>query len=326
MKKIFSLIFICLISIFAFAGCGVKGGSMAMGVEFVKDVFYVDYNVNTFLDYKVYPITADNVYVNFEVENDLSIEKYFSFKDGYVKVVNKRFTSIKVTAKLNEHTDVCEVKLKEYPQSISFNETVDYVNAGSVYPINLQGVFDDGVKTCKDQQFNFKLESSNPSIIEVLSEDDLLVRSTGRRGQAELTVKILDASNQEKSGLEATMTLKVVENINTAFITLGNETLKNNDVLNLELSSSEEKRIKALYFDEYNVLNKMTSYTVYLSNDYLFDLKQDSNGYYLKVKELEPLPDGMYYSVKLTIQSEAVDSAGNPHKIDVQINVQILES
>ena len=50
MKRFISLSIICLMSLFAFAGCGIKGGTLATGIEFVHDVFYVDYEVRTFLD------------------------------------------------------------------------------------------------------------------------------------------------------------------------------------------------------------------------------------------------------------------------------------
>ena len=324
MKKTFSLIVLALISLLSFAGCAVKGGSSAAGIEFIQDVFYVDYEVKTFLDYKVYPKTAQNVYVNYEVENDLMAESYFKFSKGEIEVINKKFTSVKIIAKLNEFTDMCEVRLKEYPDSVKFDKTVDYINANAIYPLNLEGVFKGETLSCKDRQYVFKVESSNPSVIEIISEKDLLVKSTGRSGEAKIDVKICDSLNQEKVGLKASITLKVIENINSAFIALDYTHLTNNKVLDLSLQPNQEKKLTVYYFGEDNVLNEITDFEIFLTNDYVFDIIKKDNIYYLKLKDLPKTEEDECYLVNLVIQSSALKNNGEPYKLMCQIQVHIL--
>ena len=331
MKRILSLLTIFLVSIFSFAACGVKGGSMATGIEFVRDVFYVDYNVETFLDYKVYPSTADNVYVNYVLKHDEAIVPYFSFsnKTGKIKVVNQRFTSVRVTVKMNEYTDECEVRLKRYPDSISLVKTEDYINAGSVYPLDLEGVFGEEPNlekiSCKNSLYKVKLVSSDPSVIEIVSEEDLLVRSTGRMGEATITAKMLNGYGEEIEGLAATLKLSVVENIASSFIVVGNNSVNNKAYLPIETSVVGSKYyIKAYYFGNSGFKNEIAEFDVYLSNDKVFELNKDEEGFYLELKNIPKLEEGLYYSVKLTIQSTLLNNQGQPERIDVELRVRIL--
>ena len=324
MKKFLSVIFLCLFGCFSFAGCGVKGSSSAVGIDFVQDVFYVDYNVETFLDYKVYPSTATNVYVNYVIEGDYSIESYFNFLKGSIKVINERFTSIKVVAKLNEYTDTCEVRLKEYPTSVQFENEEEYINAGAIYPLDLKGLFNEEIKTCKDRQYVFKVTSSNPSVIEIESEKDLLVRSTGRSGEAKVDVQICDSANKEKVGLKASVTLKVVENVADAFICIDNKVVHDEGALELVMSAEEEKRINVLYFDDKNFVNELAEYDIYLTNNKVFELLEDGTGYYLKLKNLTPTTGDKFYSVDLIIQSKVMNSEGNPYQVRCLIKVRVL--
>lgn len=332
MKKILSLMVISLISVFSlsFAGCGVKGGTLATGIEFVQDVFYVDYNVETFLDYKVYPSTSDNVYVNYVPRGEESIVSYYTFSKGKVKVTNQRFTSIKVTIKMNEYSDECEVRLKRYPNSISFAKAEDYINAGSVYPLDLEGLFGEEPNvekiSCKDSQYRISLTSSNPSVIEIVSTEGLLVRSTGRMGESDITVKMLDSNGKEKTGLSATMKLVVVENITSSFVVIGGNSVNNKSVLPIETAvNGATYRINAYYFGASGFKNEATDIEVYLSNDKVFELLNDADGYYLKLKNLAKLEkDEDYYSVKLTIQSTLLNSSGQPQRFDIELRVRIL--
>lgn len=328
MKKLSLFIVLCM-SFFTFAGCGVKGGSLPMGIEFVRDVFYVDYNVETHLDYKIYPSTAENVYVNYEIKNDSSLTGYFDFsKDGSILIYNQRFTSIGVKVKLNDHSDECEVKLKEYPSSIQFKNDTENINAGCVMPLDLEGLFDGEVKSCKDRQYNFKLSSSNPSVVQVISEDNLTVKSTGRRGKVTIDVQICDSANQEKSGLKASVELNVVDDISEAFITLGSDkVLHDGDVLDYEAAEwSDDLKLDVKYFNEIGILNTLFDCNLYLSNDDVFEIVEDNGQTYLRLKTLEPLEEGECYSVKLTILSEGVMDDGSPHKIECTFRVFITNN
>jgi len=330
MKKILSLLSICLLSLVTLAGCGVKGSSSTAGIKFVKDVFYVDYNVKTFLEYKVYPATVSNVYVNYELENDLAIDAFFTFsKDGSILVTNNRFSSVKVTAKINEYSDSCQVKLKEYPTYVNFDKTEDYINAGSIYSLDLKGLYGAQTKSCKDRQYVFKVTSSNPSVVEVESEQDLLVRSTGRSGEVKIDVQICDSLNQEKVGLKASIKLIVVDNLKEAFVSLGNAIIKNKDVVKLDASSFDSSKLlglRVLYINENNFINEFSDCLIYLTNDDVCEIvesQEDLFNCYLKLKDLEPLEAGKYYSVNLIIQSTAVLSDGLPLQIRCELRIYV---
>jgi len=317
MKKLFSLLAICLISLFAFAGCGVQGGTIATGIEFVRDVFYVDYNVETFLDYKVYPSTAKEVFVTYDIRDESSIRSYYSFTDGYVKITNSKFTSINVTAKLNTYEDTCEVRLREYPSSVTFATTTDEVVGGLVYSLDLIGAFIDGNRACENDEFVYKIKSSNPSVIDVISEERLLVKSTGRRGESRITVQICNSNNEEITGLTASITLKVVDAISECFATFGNDFVIT-DGLEKDISSTinQEYKIDVKYFDESGYLIELADFDCYLSNDDVFEIVKKSDGIYLKV-----VGEG---EVVLTIQSNTVDTTGNPVRIQSNLQVQFL--
>ncbi len=325
MKKIISLSFICLVCLFAFAGCGVKGSRVATGIEFVRDVFYVDYNVETRLDYKIYPATADDVYVTYEPQPSIDQTSYFNFtKDGRIKVINKNFTKIDVIIRMNDFSDECEVRLKEYPTVINFDKTQDYINAGSVYALNLSGIYNGETRVCGNGDFNYKIESSNSSIIEVVSEEALLVRSTGRRGSADIKVSLQNSQGTLMSGLEAQIKLTVVENISEAFVSFGDDLVVKNGSSNIvSMTSDEQRLLKVLYFNSLGIQNTLTDFNIYLSNEEVFEIIEQDGEVYLKAKHLA-VTSSEAYQVFVTIQSEALKVNGEPLKIVCEFKVRIL--
>ncbi len=317
MKKTFGLIAIFLCSLFLFAGCGIQGSSNATGIEFVCDVFYVDYYVPFFLDYKVYPSTAEDVYITYDIENDYTLESYFNFTDGSITVIDNRFTSIKVKIKVNDLEDSCEVRLKEYPTSISLDKSSDVVYGGLVYALDVQGVFSDETRYLGNGEYNYKITSSNPSVIEVISEDRLLVQSTGRRGNSKITVQICNSANQEMTGLSASINLEVEQAVEEAYATFGNSyILTDGKVIDCQLAEDSEQKIAVRYFDSLGYLIELADFDCYLSNDNVFELVSGDGGYYLKV-----IGEG---EVVVTLQSKGVCSDGTPSRIQVTMHVQFL--
>ena len=318
MKRIFSFSIIILACAFIFASCGIEGNKEIAGIQFVSDVFYVDYNVETFLDYKVYPSTAEDVYVTYKIENSNEIDNTFIFTQGRIKVIDKAFTTISVTLMSNQLSDSCKVRLKEYPTAISFDKQEDYVNAGSVYYLDLKGVFGDGVKMCEGGDFNYKITSNNTSVIEVISEENLLLKSTGRRGSAKIDVQIFNSVNQEMSGLKTSINLIVVETLNDSFVTLdSNRVLRHNETTILTKNISDELLLEVMYFSDLNLVNKLADFNVYLSNDNVFEIVEKEGKTYLKV-----VGEGV---VEITIQSTAHNNQGVPIVIKNNIEVQISE-
>ena len=329
MKKILSLLSVCIVSLLLFTGCGIEGGTQPSGIEFVRDVFYVDYNVSTFLDYKVYPSTADNEYVSFELEADYTLEDSFEFRNGSIKVTDSNFTSIIVKAKLNSLEDSCEVKLKEYPTSVDLGDAEGTINAGLVKYLDFKGQFESGIRSCEAGEFNYKITSNNPSVIEVVDESKLSIRSTGRSGEATISVKIYNSVGQEMIGLGDSVKLTVVDAIESSYATFGNLFLiKDGETKTIELEKGTvlEEKISVRYFSSRDFLIELTDYEVLLSNDNVFEVVTKPDGTYLKLKDEANivLDADEKASVVLTLRSKTTDANGMPVRIQTTIVVQFL--
>ena len=329
MKRILSLLSVCIASLLLFTGCGIEGGSQPTGIEFVREIFYVDYNVSTFLDYKVYPSTAAREYVSYEIEADYTLEDSFEFRNGAIKVTDSNFSSVKVKAKLNSLVDTCRVMLKEYPTSVNLGDATDTINAGLIKYLDLKGQFKDGVRTCENDEFVYKMTSSNPSVIEILDEKTLAVRSTGRSGEATVSVKIFNSAGQEMYGLSDSVLLKVVDAIDSSYATFGNVFVIKDGVsqtIQIEEGNTLEEKIFVRYFSERNFLIELTDFEVLLSNDNVFEIVNKADGVYLKLKDrAEILLDAEdKASVTLTIMSQTTDSVGSIVRIQTVLTVQFL--
>ena len=315
MKRFFSLVSICLISLLFLAGCGIEGGTVPTGIEFVDDVFYVDYNVETFLDYKTYPSTAQNIYVSYGIEADQNQDTFYEFSNGSIKVTDKRFTSITVTARLTNYSDSCEVRLKEYPTSVFLAEESVTLDAGLIYSLNLQGEFLSGIRNCENAEFNYKVISSNPSVVKVISEDNLLVQSTGRRGSATITVKVCNSKGEEVESLTDTLTINVIEAVDSSYASFGNLfVFEDGGTTEATLVLDDQFKISVKYFDPEGFLIENASFECYLSNDNVFEKVVVEGEVYLKVKG-----EG---TVTVTLMSDATDAVGSPVRIQHVIVVQ----
>ena len=330
MKKVFSLLSICIASLLLFAGCGIEGGSQPTGIEFIREVFYVDYNVSTFLNFKVYPSTAVKDYVTYELEADYTLEDSFEFKNGAIRVTDSNFSSIVVKARLNSLEDSCEVRLKEYPTIINLDSNSDTIDAGLVKYLDLVGIFDSGTRSCENAEFEYRITSNNPSVIEVVDQSNLSVRSTGRSGEATITVKICNSVGQEMVGLSDSITLKVVDSIESSYATFGNLFVINNGETNtIEIpvgQESLEEKISIRYFSLRNFLIELTDFDVLLSNDNVFEIVTKADGIYLKLKDKATMElDGENKaSVVITLRSKTTDDAGKLVSVQTTVYVQFL--
>lgn len=321
MKKIFNiqnivLVLFCLVSVFVFAGCGTEGSSSVQAVFFVKDVYYVDYNVETFLDYKVYPSTSSDYAVSFPIgSNYLSEGKNFILKNGKIKVIDKSFLSITVDVKINDLKDTCEVRLREYPKSIKFEQSSKTISAGRVETLEVVGVFGSGERKCVQDEFNYKITSSDQSVIEVIDSESLIVASTGKAGESDIRVEILNSLG-ESQNLVAETTIVCKNNILESFAIFGNTVVKDGAELNLSMKKGDSSVVAVHYFDENEFLIDGTDFDVYLSNDSVLSLV-DENG----KKKLFVVGEG---DVRITIYSRSDNVDGVPSKITLKVNVQYL--
>lgn len=331
MKKIFSLLAICLVSLLAFSGCGITGSKSVTGIEFVRDVFYVDYNVPTFLDYKVYPSTVskDDLYVSLNIDGDSTLERFYNLHNGELTITKIQTQNsdiddgfdyddvLTVNARLNNYETSCQIRLKEYPTSVEFHKESDQINSGLVYPLELNGQFVDGIRECLPGEFNYQVISSNPSVIEVVSQENLLVRSTGRRGQATISLKVFNTIGEEQIDLNDTITLTVIEAIDEAYAVFGNKFILTDGLeKELNVSTGDEFKLDVKYFSLDNYLVQLTGFNCYLSNDKVFEIIEKQDGKYLKVVAAEDS------EVDLTIMSDAVDNMGLPIKIKCKFKVR----
>lgn len=330
MKKIFSLLSICIASLLLFAGCGIEGGTQPTGIEFVREVFYVDYNVSTFLDYKVYPSTAVKDYVTYDLEADYTLEDSFEFRNGAIKVTDSNFTSIIVKARLNSLEASCEVKLKEYPTIISLDSNPTTIDAGLVKYLDLVGSFKNGPRSCGNAEFEYRITSNNPSVIEVVDESNLSIRSTGRSGEATITVKIYNSVGEEMTGLSDSITLSVIDSIESSYATFGNLfVIKDGDQTTITIEEGQEaleEKISIRYFSSRDFLIKLADFDVLLSNDNVFEVVNKADGVYLKLKDKAAIElDGENKAaVVLTLRSTATDQSGSLVSIQTTIYVQFL--
>lgn len=327
MKKIVSIFVITIFSLFIFAGCGIEGSETIAGIEFIRDVFYVDYNVETNLEYKVYPSTADNFYVTFDIAADLDLSGLFVCHEGKIIIDDEKFpvydpdstspNSISVKVRASGVEDTCEVRLREYPEAIGFDKEEDVLNCGTVYDLQLKGIFKKGVRYCNIGEFNYKITSSDPSVIKVVSEDNLKVQSTGRRGFSTITVEICNAKGQ-KLGLTATIGLKVVDTIENVYASFGDRfVMVDGETKNpLKANNGEEFKVQVRYFNEDGFVIKLADYDCFLSNNKVMELVTKSDGKYLKI-----IGAG---EVEIMLNSTGVNADGNPVQIRFKVVVQIL--
>lgn len=314
LKNIFAVAIISFISLFAFAGCGTEGASAVKAIFFVKDIYYVDLNVETFLDYKVYPATSSGYEATFSLDNDyIDDSRYFKFSNGSVLVTGEKFSGIVVHVNINDIKDSCEVKLREYPSQIEFEQSTQTLVGGGVKTLELKGKFKSGIRNCGQGEFNYKIKSSNPSVIEIVDSENLVIASTGKGGSSDVTVEILNAKG-ESCGLVATTKIECQNNISDSFAVVGNSVVKNNSQLDLIARGGENFVVGVRYFDAEQFLIDGIDFDVLLSNHNVFEVSEQDGK-----KVLTVIGEG---EVKVTIQSTGVNTSGVPSKIVFKITVQ----
>lgn len=312
--NIFSLAIVLIASLFVFTGCGTEGAGTVKAILFVKDVYYVDFNVDTFLEYKVYPATSANYAVTFSLGSDYIEEaQYFKFQKGNVRVSDKRFTSIIVNVKVNDLQDSCEVRLREYPTEISFEKSSEILFEGGVKTLEIDGIFSSGLRKCYQDEFNYKITSSNPSVIEVLDSANLLVASTGKSGSSDITVEILNSVG-ESQDLVATTKIICENNISDSFAVFGNTVVKDKAELEFSGSVGDKFNVAVRYFDLQQFLIGTSDFSVLLSNQNVLAYSEENGK-----KVLTVIGEG---SVQIILQSTGVNTDGVPSKITFKVNVQ----
>lgn len=322
MKKFLCYLSLCLVGLFLFVGCGIEGSTEPSAIEFVQDVFYIDKDIRTFLDYKIYPSTARHPSVSYDSNADESIKTSYEFRDGYIHIWGDNFKPFDVTVILGNLEDTCEVRLRQYPSSIGFyddlgaEKTSDVVYAGLDYSLDLKAMFDGQLRSVENNEFNYEIITTNPDVIEVKNEQQLLLHSTGRRGSSSITVIIKDSLGNEVPGLRATIKLSVLETIDSWYLTVGERALNNGDTLSVSAEAGHQLEIVARAFDRHGFLIE-GGFQLFTSNKNVAVIRTEEGKTYL-----EFVGAG---NCDLTLISSTVDGDGNPVKIVIKLQVQILE-
>lgn len=319
MKRFILILLICIVSLFPLTACSVEGAEEVTGVSYVRDVVYVDLGVKTKIDYKVFPSTAKGYRINHDYVPNYKETDYYKINNGVIIVKDKAFTGVSISIEVNGHKDECFVKLREYPSSVSFDSEFVSLYGGTAMSLELNGIFKDGLRKCENSEFNYSLTSSNPSVIQVVDSDRLAIKSTGRRGESQITVSILNSEGKQVQGadgnnLTATINVVVSEYIKTVVPSVGNNIAVNDQTMQVKAQAGDFLTTDFKCFDQSNFLIDNAEYFVLLSNQNVVKIVEDENG-----KKLEVLGYGEVY---VTLQSKGVDVNGNPIRIKFLLKVQ----
>lgn len=245
MKKLIKISVLALICVIVLpftlflTGCGATPANEALGVFFDSStydeetgyaVFEVDKNIETKLDYKVNPSSWSGYAVTYSIEECSAQNRArFTFEEGVINVESDRFEEIKIVIHINERTDTCIVKLKEYPVNVFMYDinksaevkTLDVViNSYGSYTIAPYGRFLDAngntyVKPLIEYDYNFVVTSSDETVVSVPHKNRLKICSIRKNiGSAKITVLVNNTKGDTLFKLD--LNVEVVLNANSS--------------------------------------------------------------------------------------------------------------
>jgi len=242
-------------------GCGATPVNSVNAVYFESNlydeetgyaVFEVDLNVETELTFKINPSVWEGyepVYAVVRGGEKEENRSRFRLEYGKITVLNPKFEEITVRIYVNEFEDTCIIRLKEYPTDIfltddtKVKESTDYVNAGGVYTLHVYGqytvpkvdeegnVVKDGkgdivtenvIRELGDDRYNFLVESSDKTVIDVLDNSRLKVCSLKHKIEsATVTISLLDTTGKVRGEtFVLKLKLNVVLSPNSSIVTM----------------------------------------------------------------------------------------------------------
>ena len=335
MKRVkirFKKIFLALIAVMVLplvtilSGCGATPSGDLLGVVFKTQkydeatglpLFEVDKDVTVDLSEKVwtYPSSASGYKVYFDPIDKGTAENSsrYTFKDGKITVNSRDFEDVRYKVRVGDYSDTCIIRLKEYPVEIYPDETSMVVSSYEIVPINVRAKFVNtaGVESYRnitESEYEFLVETSDETIVNIPNENRLKFCPV-RNGasEAEITVTLLtgkldENGNRVKSNLSFKISVQVIQNISTSFLTMsGVDTfIENGDTANVDYNELEiESGFKKIDFTIYpvNVGNLLVenefTYTIYISSKKFAKISDDGkyilldssveNNYELKV-------------------------------------------
>lgn len=322
-------------------GCGATPKNEALGVFFQSTiydeetglpVFAVDKGIDTWLAFKVNPSSWSGYTVTYAVK-ECSAQNLsrFNLDKGIINVGSEKFEDIKIEIKVNGYVDTCIVTLKHYPNSVYVANTDITINALSNYTINPIGVFTDAFGETYEQSlleydFNFVVESMDPTIINIPHENRLKLCSVRKNGgKTKVKVKLLNSIGQEKFAFEINVT--VVENaLKSMALIEGHDSFVNTEE-SITINASSLEKDGEKYKIGYNAY--IFSVHDLLVKDNLV-LTATTNSRYARVKDEEKtiyVTKGIddVQTFKLFIWTNLTELDGNSHSMEVTINVDFTK-
>lgn len=249
MKKFFSVFALLFVCCFCLVGCGVSGNTSIAAINFSRQIFYVDENCTKNLDYKVFPSTANN----FDILYSQSHQDFYTLIGGNF-TAQEGFNSVQITVQAGDITDSCYVVRKIYPtstylthpslngQGISNPNIV--LSAGSSTNLQMFGEFNSYFNTqtnrieqystpstqiVSNEIFNFDLESSDPTVVEVVDSETMQIKATGKTGTATITAYLVDDNGFRKTGsnMRASIDVSVVNPVSSIKVLYGDKFVEN---------------------------------------------------------------------------------------------------
>ena len=309
MRKLFSLIVAMTFCLGLFAGCGYAAGTDVTGIAFTSKTYYLDLNVATDLEYKILPSTASSYEPKIDFIGQPENRRKISRVEGTiskVRVTDETFTGIEVsisysTGSGTRYEDTCNVVLKQYPQFIDTQSEKVYISNKGIAHIPFYGMFNGESRVMDNSIYKTVVKSSDETVVSVESQENVVVKSTGKQGKATVTIEVVasDGSKIGDDGLKTSVEVVVTNPVSDCVVFgsknngVSSQPMIYRNILNMvpELhinSASEYHNIEPILVDKdgyivENVSCMLTSLNedvakIKVNNDGTFDIVPVGNG------------------------------------------------
>ena len=235
-KKISLLLFMLFVPCtLLLCACGPTPTNEARSVRFVSNVsqyetgsdgvsraiFEVDLNVPTHLDFTVTPSSWSGYEQTYRIRsgNYGANLNRFKLEDGIITIINSDFEPIDIEIRINDHIDMCQVRLKVYPNEIFYkgHQTNFTINSSEMLQITPFAKFGSSSEEVELDEMNYHykylVETSNPTLIEVPNPNVLKVCATQKVPNELVTVQVymLNQKGEKIIGLSFSMKFTIIQ-------------------------------------------------------------------------------------------------------------------
>lgn len=271
-------------------GCGATPVNQAQGVTFLSNiqnekgqaVFELDLGATLKLPYKINPSSAYGYAPRFTAISGISgdnLETYFmDMTTGEFRINRADFKDVEVQITVGAFTDVCQIKLKEYPTEIGVYDESEFNNinktpkinlaCGESYQINVAAIMvgseivnqETGEKAASlilDNDYNFLVECDEQSktLINIPNKNRLYFMTYNNYGTAKVRVAICDYFNNvitDEDG-KALLAFEIEVNIYTPCETMDIKVSGADKIVSSEVEDNQIKiNSSDLTYDEQN--------------------------------------------------------------------------